>query len=33
VLPEQTRDDQDVGWGDRSDDDERYLLERPPHWD
>jgi hypothetical protein len=36
VLPEQTGDDLDVGWGDRPadsrDDDERFLRERPPHW-
>ncbi|HEU5034322.1 MAG TPA: hypothetical protein VFT62_06140 [Mycobacteriales bacterium] len=35
VLPEQTRDDTDVGWGDdrRSEDDDlrRLLDERPPH--
>jgi hypothetical protein len=34
-LPEQTRDDTDVGWGDErpSDDDDvrRLLDERPPH--
>jgi hypothetical protein len=37
ALPDQTGDDLDVGWGERfddtSDDDERYLRERPPHWD
>jgi hypothetical protein len=39
VLPEQTSDDTDRGWGDdrgerkeREDDDERILRERPPHW-
>jgi len=41
VLPEQTRDDTDRGWGaergnDEHDveghDDERFLRERPPHW-
>jgi hypothetical protein len=37
VLPEQTRDDRDIGWGeslspDDRDDDERFLRERPPHW-
>jgi len=33
VLPEQTRDDTDEGWGDRSaGNDERLLDERPPHW-
>ncbi len=38
LLPEQTGDDTDTGWGERpgpreSDDDgiERYLRERPPH--
>jgi hypothetical protein len=29
-------DDSDVGWGERpadpSDDDRRYLEDRPPHW-
>ncbi len=38
VLPEQTRDDIDRGWGEgdwreRRDDDERFLRERPPHWE
>lgn len=37
VLPDQTRDDLAVGWGDRADDprdgDERFLRERPPHWE
>jgi hypothetical protein len=38
VLPETTRDEQDVGWGDRDgsedpDDLERFLRERPPHHD
>jgi len=33
VLPEQTRDDTDAGWGERpADNDERLLEERPPHW-
>ena len=34
VLPEQTRDDTDRGWGEDppEDDDERLLRERPPHW-
>jgi hypothetical protein len=36
VLPDQTGDDLDVGWGERaddsSDDDERFLRECPPHW-
>ncbi len=33
VLPDITRDEQDVGWGDRPepDDDERLLRELPPH--
>jgi hypothetical protein len=35
--PDQTRDDLDVGWGERvvdaPDDDERFLRERPPHWE
>ncbi len=34
--PEQTRDDTDLGWGDRPDEDahERWLREqRPPHWE
>lgn len=34
VLPEQTREDTDRGWGERSwDNDDRLLNERPPHWD
>jgi len=34
VLPEQTRDDTDQGWGERrADNDERLLDERPPHWE
>jgi hypothetical protein len=37
VLPDLTTDEQDVGWGAApwrdADDDERYLRERPPHWD
>jgi hypothetical protein len=35
VLPEQTADDTDLGWGehpDESDDVERLLREKPPHW-
>ena len=34
--PERAPDDRDVGWGERpaepSDDDRRYLEDRPPHW-
>ncbi len=34
VLPEQTADDTDRGWGERTDedDDERLIREKPPHW-
>jgi hypothetical protein len=34
LLPEQTRDDTERGWGrqDESNDD-RLLEDRPPHWD
>ncbi len=39
VLPEQTADDTDAGWGehpdeaaDDADDDERLTREKPPHW-
>jgi hypothetical protein len=34
VLPDQTRDDTDSGWGEwrGSDEDARLLEERPPHW-
>lgn len=33
VLPDQTRDDTERGWGERSyDNDERLLEDRPPHW-
>lgn len=36
VLPEQTRDDTDDGWGSSGRDgaaDEWYERERPPHWE
>ena len=36
ILPDQTRDDTDRGWGERRRDDsndDRLLNERPPHWD
>jgi hypothetical protein len=35
VLPAQSREDTDVGWGEyrEGDDDERLLRDRPPHWD
>jgi hypothetical protein len=35
VLSLQSREDTDVGWGDRpeADDDERLNSDRPPHWD
>ncbi|MFY1634337.1 hypothetical protein ACN27F_13840 [Solwaraspora sp. WMMB335] len=33
LLPEQTSDDTDRGWGERVGDDEWLLAERPPHWD
>jgi prolyl-tRNA editing enzyme YbaK/EbsC (Cys-tRNA(Pro) deacylase) len=35
VPPVRAPDDSDVGWGERtdtSDDDRRYLEDRPPHW-
>lgn len=36
VLPEQTSDDTDRGWGERDEDElsdeERLLREKPPHW-
>ena len=35
VLPDQTADDTDRGWGERDDDlsdDERLIREKPPHW-
>ena len=35
VLPEQTSDDTDRGWGEHDDelsDDERLIREKPPHW-
>ncbi|WP_199486590.1 hypothetical protein [Actinomadura logoneensis] len=35
VLPDQTGDDTDTGWGEwrgDGDDDARFLEERPPHW-
>ena len=36
LLPEQSRDETGVGWGERpepDDDDERLRQDRPPHWD
>ena len=34
ILPDQTRDDTDRGWGEPATDNEAWLLaERPPHWD
>jgi hypothetical protein len=35
VLPAQSREDTDVGWGEyrEHDDDDRLLRDRPPHWD
>ncbi len=38
VLPEQSREDTDAGWGEylATDDernDERLYQDRPPHWD
>ncbi|GAA3519892.1 hypothetical protein [Actinocatenispora rupis] len=34
VLPDQTADDTDAGWGERhQDNDDRLLADRPPHWD
>jgi hypothetical protein len=34
VLPDQTSDDTDTGWGEwrTPDEDSRLLEERPPHW-
>jgi hypothetical protein len=33
ILTAQTRDDTDLGWGERSDsNDDRLLEDRPPHW-
>ncbi|MGI5213273.1 hypothetical protein [Plantactinospora sp. CA-290183] len=34
VLPDQSVDDTDRGWGEHSrSNDERLLAERPPHWE
>lgn len=34
VLPTQSRDDTDRGWGELpTRDDERFTRERPPHWE
>lgn len=34
VLPSQTSDDTDVGWGERVGADDDWLIaERPPHWE
>ena len=32
VLPDQTSDDTDIGWGEQADNDDRRLLDEvPPH--
>jgi len=35
LLPTQSREDTDAGWGEyrERDDDDRFLRDRPPHWD
>ena len=34
ILPDHATDDTDAGWGERStDNDDRLLSDRPPHWD
>jgi hypothetical protein len=35
VLPVQSQEDTDAGWGEQPgpEDDERLYRERPPHWD
>jgi hypothetical protein len=34
LLPEQTRDDTERGWGESADsNDDRLLEDRPPHWE
>jgi hypothetical protein len=35
VLPPQSLDDTDIGWGEQPelDDDERLRREHPPHWE
>jgi hypothetical protein len=35
LLPEQSRDESGIGWGEapEPDDEERLRQERPPHWD
>jgi hypothetical protein len=34
ILPDETTDDTDAGWGERSaGNDERLIAERPPHWE
>jgi hypothetical protein len=33
ILPDQTGDDTDAGWGERGGgNDDRLLADRPPHW-
>jgi hypothetical protein len=34
ILPDQTTDDTDAGWGERrNSNDDALFTERPPHWD
>ncbi|NJC69385.1 hypothetical protein HC031_06570 [Planosporangium thailandense] len=33
ILPDQTADDTDAGWGERAaSNDDRLFADRPPHW-
>lgn len=32
AVARRSRDDSDVGWGERPEDDDRITRERPPHW-
>jgi hypothetical protein len=34
VVPEQSREDTDAGWGEYPEQaDDRFSRDRPPHWD
>ena len=35
ALPEQSREDTDLAWGEHpeADEDDRFRRDRPPHWD
>jgi hypothetical protein len=33
VLPDRSSDENDTGWGDHAEEDDRLTRDRPPHWE